>query len=140
MVLKLYGMISKIHKDGVISRCEPIFVDYSSKKPTNFYKLEDGKPVQVDLKAYGNPVFLPASRKKIDDNNEYFVVYRPSQNITRGYTQTILVEANDGNDEDALSWLPRPTVLSVGIRFPDGFICVFGKEHTSETLAKYIRD
>ena len=70
MILKLYGMISKIHKDGVVSRCEPIFVEDSPKKITNFYKIENENLVQVDLKDYGNPVFLPAARKKIDDGNE----------------------------------------------------------------------
>lgn len=92
---RLYGVITPILPDGEFVKCEPVFVDCWGSKKTSAYYLGI-KPTpheqfsksgishfeRVDINVYGNEVFLPASRKKINDGKEYFIVFQPTKNHT----------------------------------------------------------
>ena len=135
MLLYLYGAISQICSDGVFSKCTPIFVSALEKKYTKFYRLDkNGEPAEIDLNSYGKPVFLPASRKKVNDGKEYFIVYRSTQNHTKRqyatYFEPIRIPISAGGE---LYWLPSS--LSMGIRFPDQFVVVLAPEISEDKLA-----
>lgn len=135
MFLKLYGAISKIYEPCVFKKCTPVFVRELRKgKHTKFYRLDDdGKVIEIDLKKYGSPVFLPASKKKVNDGNEYFIVYRSTQNATLGMYATYLRDVCIATDDEAF-WMSAD--LSMGIKFPDKFVCVLSPGIDEDRLEK----
>lgn len=134
MYLKLYGIISQIYEPGTFAKCTPIFIKPIKKgTPTEFYRIDDtGKITEVDLSQYDKPIFLPASRKKINDGKEYFIIYRSFQNSTQArhktYRPDFIAITTDGSEY----WMPRS--LSIGIKFPDKFVCVLAPDIDANTL------
>ena len=73
---RLYGVISPILQDGEIVKCKAVFVEgWTSSQPSTYY---EGIPFtnknfqsvisefkEIEIRQYGKPVFLPASRKKL---------------------------------------------------------------------------
>jgi len=134
MFLKVYGVISQILETGAFTVCTPIFVGaHERKKYTEFYRIDsDGQIVQVDLKQYGAPIFLPAGKKKVNDGKEYFIIYRTTQNFTHEAFKTYC-----NNDpvicvNERIGWMP--TSMSMGIKFPDKFVAVEGANVAKEEL------
>lgn len=123
--------------DGEFVKCEPVFVDYwGPKNPSDYYLgfkstsyeggISDFK--KVDINMYGDKVFLPASRKKINDGKKYFIAFQPSKNYTISVLQNyhvfpMIVPINE-------TYYSR--TLNVGILFPDKFVAIISKEELSE--------
>ncbi|MCI9274618.1 MAG: hypothetical protein HFJ24_00815 [Clostridia bacterium] len=124
MFLKVYGVISQILEPGAFTACVPIFVNSRERnKYTKFYRFDEaGNIIEVDLRQYGAPVFLPAGKKKVNDGIEYFICYRSTQNFTHEAFKTycnnhILICA-----DERINWMPAS--ISMGIKFPDKFVAV----------------
>lgn len=135
---QLYGVISPILPDGEFVKCEPVFVDFwNSKNPSDYYlgaKSDVYKDAgilnfeKVDISIYGDKVFLPASRKKINDGKKYFIAFQPTKNRTsptfRDYYNFPTIKAVD---EPYYSH-----ILNVGILFPNKFVAIISKRELSE--------
>lgn len=80
MGMYLYGMIGKVKKNGSVVKCTPVF----REKPNSYYTVTRNQNDEVtytpiDIGCYGQPIFLPASKKKIDDGKEYFFIFQRSK-------------------------------------------------------------
>ena len=139
MFLKLYGVISKICEPGTFEKCIPVFINSSERgKPTKFYKLnDDGKIAETDLSQYGNPVFLPASRKKINDGKEYFIIYRSTQNATHMRFITYQLSYIAICSDEEANWMSSS--ISVGIKFPDKFVCILAPNISKDKLENMLK-
>lgn len=78
MGMYLYGMIGKVKKNGGVVKCTPVFRDDVSKKYYTCTRNEDREVTctPIDIGCYGDLLFLPASKKKIDDGKEYFFIFQ----------------------------------------------------------------
>lgn len=75
----LYGMIGQVKKNGKVVKCIPVF-----REKDDYYTLTRNKNGEVictpiDIGCYGQPLFLPATKKKIDDGKEYFFIFQRSK-------------------------------------------------------------
>ena len=138
MLLKVYGAISQIFEPGVFTDCTPIFVNHHERgKYTKFYRLDDnGQVIEVDLNEYGTPVFLPAGKKKANDGKEYFIIYQSSKNYTLNRYCTYSRDHIAISTEGEIPWIPKS--LSMGIKFPDKFVCVLAPDIDKDTLKNMI--
>lgn len=136
--LKVYGVISKILEPGTFTMCTPVFVDpYERGKYTKFYRPDDkGQVTEFDLAQYGKPIFLPASKKKINDGKEYFIIYRSTQNATQKRYVTYTLHSIAICPGEEASWMAKS--LSMGIKFPDKFVCVLAANIDKERLENMI--
>lgn len=135
---RLYGVISPILPDGEFVKCEPVFVDFwNSKNPSDYYLgatsalYEDAGILnfeKVDISMYGAKVFLPTSRKKINDGKEYFIAFQPTKNYTKPLFQNYhafpIIRVPD---EPYYS-----RILNIGILFPNKFVAIVSKNELSE--------
>lgn len=82
--LYLYGMIGKVEKNAMVVKCIPVFAD-SSNRYYKQTKTESGEVeyTPIELWRYGQPLFLPASKKKIGDGQEYFFIFQPTKSKQR---------------------------------------------------------
>lgn len=76
----LYGMIGQVKKNGKVVKCNPVF----RKEADSYYTLTRNKNGEVtctpiDIECYGQPLFLPAAKKKIDDGKKYFFIFQSSK-------------------------------------------------------------
>lgn len=76
----LYGMIGQVKKNGKVVKCIPVF----RKEADSYYTVtrnENGEVTctPIDIECYGQPLFLPAAKKKIDDGKEYFFIFQPEK-------------------------------------------------------------
>lgn len=137
MYLELYGVITKILPEGRMSLGEAIFTEKLSKGKKKFYRLlteEDTRTnsritylypkglEEVDIAQYGSPVFLPASKNKVYDGNEYFVQFQASKNVTSGEQLYMMIRPDTFTRRDYI-----PKCLTVGIKFPNKFIVVMNQ-------------
>jgi hypothetical protein len=76
--LFLYGMIGQVKKNGKVEKCLPVFRNKAEQcyTVTRHDTEEKMKCTPIDISVYGQPLFLPASRKKIDDGKEYFFIFQ----------------------------------------------------------------
>lgn len=137
---RLYGVISTILPDGKFVKCKPIFIDYwAYKQPFTYY---EGIPYtnkrsqsgisefkEMDIRQYGKPVFLPASRKKIHDGKEYFIIFQPTKNHTKlamqNYFKIPGISTTTCDDS-------YPRILNVGIQFPNKFVAYIADRELTE--------
>ncbi len=137
---RLYGVISPILPDGEIVKCKPVFVEgWTSSQPSTYY---EGIPFtnknfqsgisefkEIDIRQYGKPVFLPASRKKINDGKEYFIIFQATKNHTRvtmrNYMKIPEISITSCDDS-------YPHILNIGILFPDKFVAYIANSELSE--------
>ncbi|MCI9063492.1 MAG: hypothetical protein HFJ17_02685 [Clostridia bacterium] len=94
--LKLYGIITEIIPQGDVAICEPVYVDYWSKTPTQFFHIVtetqrepcniDGfasvksyRIEEVDINQFGKPLFLPVGKNKIQDGKKYFILFQANK-------------------------------------------------------------
>ena len=140
---RLYGVISPILPEGEFVKCKPIFIDCWDYKPP--YTYYEGIPYttkqsrsgisefkEMDIRQYGTPVFLPASRKKIHDGKEYFIIFQLSKNHTklsmRNYFKYPGISTTACDDS-------YPLLLNVGILFPNKFVAyITDRELTEKEL------
>ena len=135
---QLFGVISPILPDGEFVKCEPVFVDFwNSKNPSDYYLgaksdlYEDAGILdfkKVDINVYGDKVFLPASRKKINDGKKYFIAFQPTKNYTKPSLQNYYVFPT-------IKLVDEPyysRILSVGILFPNKFVAIISKRELSK--------
>ena len=140
---RLYGVISPILPDGEFVKCKPIFIDYWAYKPPHTYyegieytnkksQLGISEFKKMDIRQYGKPVFLPASRKKIHDGKEYFIIFQPTKNHTKLAMQSYFkIPAISTTTCDDFC----PLILNVGILFPNKFVAyIADKELTEKEL------
>lgn len=155
--LKLYGVITEILPDGEISICEPVYINYWSNQEKKFYRLltEDIKnphngiityPTaleEIDISQFGTHLFLPASRKKINDGKKYFVLFQQSKNATIGtyrdyyrFPTIFGIDPKLFTDRDY-----TPMNLTVGIKFPNKFVAVRNPYRflSAKELEKFIK-
>ena len=138
---RLYGVIAPILPDGEFCICEPIFVDSRAyQKPSAYYlgmkKTSPSKRMgishfeEIDTTMYGNTIFLPASRKKINDGKKYFILFQPSKNRTRlslqNYYKFPTLTATFGED------VCFSSILNIGILFPNKFVAIIADSELSE--------
>lgn len=74
----LYGMIGQVKKTGKVEKCIPVFRN-NAKQCYTVTRNETEDAIQctpIDISVYGEPLFLPASKKKIDDGKEYFFIFQ----------------------------------------------------------------
>lgn len=82
--LFLCGMIGQVKKNGGVVKCIPVFRN-DDNNDNQYYTLtlkEDGEEIEctpIDISCYGSPLFLPASKKKIDDGKEYFFIFQANK-------------------------------------------------------------
>lgn len=137
---RLYGVISPILPDGEFVKCRPIFVErWGSTQPSAYYEginytnkqsqLGTSEFKEVDIRPYGKPVFLPASRKKINDGNEYFIIFQPSKNYTRVTMKRYFKIPTISTTRDDDSY---PHILNVGILFPNKFVAYISDSEVEE--------
>lgn len=84
----LYGMIGKVKKNGAVVKCTPVFRDDSGNKYYTCTRNENGETIvtPIEIGCYGQPVFIPASKEKIDDRKEYFFIFQAKKSKqTFGY-------------------------------------------------------
>ncbi len=137
---RLYGVISQILPDSEFVKCKPIFVErWVYSQPSTYY---EGIPFtneqsqsgisefkEIDIRQYGKPVFLPASRKKIYDGNEYFIIFQPSKNHTKAVMQNYFKIPGISTSTCDHSYL---RILNVGILFPDKFVAYIADRELTE--------
>lgn len=137
---RLYGVISPILPDGEFVKCRPIFVErWGPTQPSAYYEginytnkqsqLGTSEFKEVDIRPYGKPVFLPASRKKINDGKEYFIIFQATKNHTRvtmrNYMKIPEISITSCDDS-------YPHILNIGILFPDKFVAYIANSELSE--------
>ena len=144
MLVKLYGVISEIGKENEFFLCEPVYVMALEEKVSKYYRInESGDLEEIDIGKYGSPVFLPAARKKVGDGNKYFIVFKKSQNYTRRESCTFfsapMVRVLTEEDAELDLRTLNLRTLSVGIKFPDKFVCVYKENQlTAEELERHL--
>lgn len=77
--LFLCGMIGKVKKNGGVVKCIPVFRNDDNNDNQYYTVKESGGEIEctpIDIKCYGSPLFIPASRKRIDDGKEYFFIFQ----------------------------------------------------------------
>lgn len=91
--LTLYGMIGKVKKDEGVVKCIPVFRSDVKKKCYTVARNEENEEeyTQIDVGCYGTPLFVPSSRKKIDDGKEYFFIF---QKRSKQVFHTIFADAS----------------------------------------------
>lgn len=137
---RLYGVISQILPDGEFVKCKPIFVErWIYSQPSTYYEgihytneqsqsgISEFK--EIDIRQYGKPVFLPASRKKIYDGNEYFIIFQPSKNHTKVAMQNYFKVPGISTSTCDDSY---PRILNVGIQFPNKFVAYISDRELTE--------
>lgn len=78
--LYLYGMIGRVEKNGKVVKCTAVFRNNSNENYTCTRNEErEIEYTPIDIACYGQPLFLPASKKKIGDGKEYFFIFQPSK-------------------------------------------------------------
>lgn len=78
--LYLYGMIGRVEKNGKVVKCTAVFRNDSNQHYTCTRNEERNfEYTPTDVACYGQPLFLPASKKKIGDGKEYFFIFQPSK-------------------------------------------------------------
>lgn len=137
---RLYGVISPILSDGEFVKCKPVFVEsWASSQPSTYY---EGIPYtnkqsrsgisefkELDIRQYGKPVFLPASRKKIHDGKEYFIIFQLTKNHTKLSMRNYFKYPEISTTTCADSY---PHILNVGILFPNKFVVYIADSELSE--------
>lgn len=149
IVLKLRGVITHILPNEEISICEPVFVDCwqsTYRLVTEEFIHPNGKIYtfpkkieEIDLSKFGDHLFLPADKNKIEDGNKYFVVYQPSKDKRYSCSWKGVPMYNLPKD-----YLIRrdyiPSLLNVGIKFPSEFITVSSSSRVSqEEIENFIK-
>lgn len=122
--MRLYGMIGQVKKNKTVTKCKPVFRDWSK----NIYEAQvvDGIIIDfipTDLSQYGNPVFLPASKKKIGDGKEYFFVFQHTKSKQNFYGDYwVYSESKD---------------ISVGVYDNSEFVVLAEPNLDEETMTRY---
>lgn len=78
--LYLYGMIGRVEKKETVVKCTAVFRNDSNQHYT--CTRNEGGEIEytpIDIACYGQPLFLPASKKKIGDGKEYFFIFQQSK-------------------------------------------------------------
>lgn len=78
--LYLYGMIGRVEKNEKVVKCTAVFRNDSNEYYT--CTRNGGGEIEytpIDIACYGQPLFLPASKKKIGDGKDYFFIFQPSK-------------------------------------------------------------
>ena len=118
----------------------PIFLPYFQ---VNLLQSRSGisEFKEIDIRQYGKPVFLPASRKKIYDGNEYFIIFQPSKNHTKAAMQNYFKIPGISTSTCDNSYL---RILNVGIQFPNKFVAYIADRELTEKelrcLLQYLSD
>lgn len=127
MIYELYGIVGKPSEDNSISICEPIFRKTFRKKLksfTKYYRRINGRFIEIDIRKYGEPIyFLPPSKKVMNERRDRLYIFKQSFNATkkefRNYGR--IPQIRDKSDDDMFF---IPGEITVGIRFPNYFVCV----------------
>ncbi len=137
MIYNLYGALTKLGEYGELTVCEPIFSRDFKNNNKKFYKRINGEFQEISIKNYEKiqiPTPVPTEKKK--KRKECLIPFEPAYNKTsRGKFKGNITPSIRSSDSDDYFWLPNE--ITVGIKFPNAFICVPKDKVSAEELQKY---
>lgn len=138
MIYNLYGALTKLGEHGELTICEPIFVRDFKNNNKKFYKKMNGDFKEISIKEYEKiPMPTPVPTEKKNNRKVCLITFEACYNKTsRGKFRGKVTPSIRSLDSDDCFWLPSE--ITVGIKFPNAFICVPKDKVSAEELQTYV--